>query len=162
MVAASNQIDAPYDLVLMDLQMPEMDGVAATVEIRLDTRNAQLPIAAMTANAMQDDRDRCAQAGMNGFVVKPIEPDELWYTLSHLIRPRAGLGQAPDSVFPLWSEQGSSVPLSEFAALSGEVVAEVEVPTLPILYVYPEELKETKRITAFRDFIVSKAKEWSF
>ena len=129
MVATSNEAKTPYDLVLMDLQMPEMDGLAATQEIRLDARNAQLPIAAMTANAMQDDRDRCAQAGMNGFVVKPIEPDELWYTLSHLIRPRAGLGQVPESAPVLWATQFPSPGISEFEALPGEMAAEVEVPT---------------------------------
>jgi two-component system sensor histidine kinase/response regulator len=84
----------PYDMVLMDMQMPVMDGVTATRLLR-ETRTAEvLPIVAMTANAMQEDRERCLKAGMNGFVTKPINPDELWRALLDLIKPRTGLGQA--------------------------------------------------------------------
>ena len=93
-VAASNDIERPYDIVLMDLQMPVLDGLDATAKIRRDSRNKDLPIAAMTANVMPEDRDRCKRAGMAGFIVKPVEPIELWRTLSRLIRPRDGLGQA--------------------------------------------------------------------
>uniref|UniRef100_UPI000C32EEFC response regulator n=1 Tax=Macromonas nakdongensis TaxID=1843082 RepID=UPI000C32EEFC len=63
------QADAPpFDAVLMDMQMPVLDGVAATVRLRALPAFAQLPIIAMTANAMQADRDRCRDAGMNGYV----------------------------------------------------------------------------------------------
>ncbi len=84
-----------YDLVLMDMQMPVMDGVTATQHIRQDLRNAVLPIVAMTANAMAADRQRCRDAGMNDFVTKPIEPDELWHALAQWIRPHSGLGLVP-------------------------------------------------------------------
>ena len=77
-----------YDIVLMDMQMPVMDGVAATIEIRKDSRFRDLPIVAMTANAMQQDQERCTAAGMNGHVAKPIEPDELFRTLLKWVRPR--------------------------------------------------------------------------
>ena len=93
-VVASNASDRPYDIVLMDLQMPVLDGMGATAEIRQDSRNEYLPIAAMTANAMQEDRERCKRAGMAGFIVKPVEPIDLWRTLARLIRPREGLGHA--------------------------------------------------------------------
>jgi two-component system sensor histidine kinase/response regulator len=93
-VVAAMAAQAPYDIVLMDMQMPVMDGVSATEEIRQDARHAELPIVAMTANAMQVDRDRCLAAGMNDFVTKPIDPDALWQALARWIRPRAGLGQA--------------------------------------------------------------------
>jgi two-component system sensor histidine kinase/response regulator len=87
--------DTPYDVVLMDMQMPVMDGLTATRTIRQDRQFDPMPILAMTANAMQVDRDRCTAAGMDGFVAKPIEPDALWRALAEWIRPRAGLGTRP-------------------------------------------------------------------
>ena len=69
------------DLVLMDMQMPVMDGVTATREIRKLGFDA-LPIIAMTANAMQADRDKCLEAGMNDHLAKPIDPDEMFATLA--------------------------------------------------------------------------------
>jgi two-component system sensor histidine kinase/response regulator len=77
-----------YDIVLMDMQMPVMDGVTATQEIRKDVRFKDLPVVAMTANAMQGDRDRCMAAGMNDHVAKPIEPEDLWKALLKWIKPR--------------------------------------------------------------------------
>jgi two-component system sensor histidine kinase/response regulator len=67
------------DLVLMDVQMPEMDGFEATMAIRKDELGGDrhIPIIAMTAHAMTDDRDRCLAAGMDGFVSKPIRADNL-------------------------------------------------------------------------------------
>ena len=83
----------PYDMVLMDMQMPVMDGVTAARHIRKD-HGEDLPIVAMTANAMKADRDRCMQAGMNDFVTKPINPDALWQSLLQWVKPRAGMGVA--------------------------------------------------------------------
>ena len=77
-----------WDIVLMDMQMPVMDGVTATVEIRQDARFSALPIVAMTANAMQQDKDKCLAAGMVDFLTKPIQPDELWATLGRWIKPK--------------------------------------------------------------------------
>jgi two-component system sensor histidine kinase/response regulator len=79
---------ADYDIVLMDMQMPVMDGVTATQEIRKEERFKNLPVVAMTANAMQGDRDRCMAAGMNDHVAKPIEPEDLWKALLKWIKPR--------------------------------------------------------------------------
>jgi two-component system sensor histidine kinase/response regulator len=91
-VEARSAVGLPYDIVLMDMQMPVMDGVTATRLIR-ETRNADtLPIVAMTANAMKADRDRCMAAGMNDFVTKPINPEELWLALLNWVRMRDGLG----------------------------------------------------------------------
>jgi len=78
-----------YDLVLMDMQMPVMDGISATREIRRQARFARLPIVAMTANALSGDRERCIDAGMNDYLVKPIDPDEMFKTLRRWIRPAA-------------------------------------------------------------------------
>ena len=93
-VAASTE---PYDLVLMDMQMPVMDGVTATERIRQSASAAQLPIVAMTANAMQQDRERCLAAGMQDVVTKPIDPDDLWRALRAWVKPRAadGSGRQP-------------------------------------------------------------------
>jgi CheY-like chemotaxis protein/anti-sigma regulatory factor (Ser/Thr protein kinase) len=79
---------AHYDIVLMDMQMPVMDGVTATREIRKEARFKDLPVVAMTANAMQGDRERCIAAGMNDHVAKPIEPEDLWKALLKWIKPR--------------------------------------------------------------------------
>ena len=71
-----------YSVVLMDLQMPVMDGYEATRRLRLDSRHVSLPIVAMTAHAMADERERCQVLGMNGHVSKPIDPDVLFATLA--------------------------------------------------------------------------------
>ena len=84
-----------YDVVLMDMQMPVMDGETATRQLRSNPRHAHLPIVAMTANAMEADRQRCFAAGMNDHVAKPIEPAALWAALGRWIRPRPGLGATP-------------------------------------------------------------------
>jgi signal transduction histidine kinase/DNA-binding response OmpR family regulator/HPt (histidine-containing phosphotransfer) domain-containing protein len=78
-----------YDLVLMDMQMPVMDGVTATRTIRSDARFRTLPIIAMTANAMASDREKCLEAGMNDHLGKPIDPDKLFAALLKWITPRA-------------------------------------------------------------------------
>ena len=70
-----------YQLVLMDIQMPEMDGITATRLIRSDTRFRDLPIIAMTAHAMAGDRERSLEAGMNDHITKPINPEVLYAAL---------------------------------------------------------------------------------
>ncbi len=87
-----------YDLVLMDMQMPVMGGVEATEAIRKLPGMQSLPIVAMTANAMQQDLERCRVAGMMGVVTKPIEPTELWRALRTWITPRPGMGRGAADV----------------------------------------------------------------
>ncbi len=102
-----------FDIVLMDMQMPVMDGVTATREIRKNPRMKDLPIVAMTANAMQADRDRCLAAGMNDHVAKPIEPEDLWKALLKWIKPHPATPPA--------------VP----ASVTGTAVPEVDIVQLP-------------------------------
>ncbi len=88
--AVNSVMQHHYDLVLMDIQLPEMDGFEATRHIRADDRFANLPIIAMTAHAMSGDRDKSLQAGMNDHLPKPIEPDQLFTMLSKWLSPKAG------------------------------------------------------------------------
>ncbi len=78
----------PYDGVLMDCQMPVMDGFEATRRIRRDGRFAALPILAMTANAMAGDKEKCVESGMNDHIAKPIDVAHLFVTLAQWIAPR--------------------------------------------------------------------------
>lgn len=73
---------APFDMVLMDVQMPEMDGYEATRRIRATPAFATQRVVAMTANAMDEDRQQCIDAGMDDFETKPIDPDRLFVTMA--------------------------------------------------------------------------------
>jgi two-component system sensor histidine kinase/response regulator len=82
-----------YDIVLMDMQMPVMDGIEATRIIRSEPRFNALPIIAMTANAMASDRALCLEAGMNDHIAKPIDPDQLFGVLLRWIHRADGNGR---------------------------------------------------------------------
>lgn len=90
-----------FDAVLMDLQMPEMDGLTATQMLRSDAQHANMPIIAMTANAMTGDRERCIAAGMNDHIPKPIDPAELRHTLARWLRRRK-LGDLAQTLPPIY------------------------------------------------------------
>jgi two-component system sensor histidine kinase/response regulator len=77
-----------FDLVLMDIHMPEVEGLQATREIRQDPRLQDLPIIAMTADAMHEDRERCLAAGMNGHLAKPVDPQKLRETMEPWLQPK--------------------------------------------------------------------------
>ncbi len=90
--AVQNQ---PYDLILMDMQMPEMDGLQATRAIRdLPGEMSNIPIVALTANAIQGDEQRCLDAGMNAYVSKPVEKPALFDVLERLLVKQGGELQA--------------------------------------------------------------------
>jgi two-component system, sensor histidine kinase and response regulator len=108
-----------YDLVLMDMQMPVMDGVTATRELRRNPALADLPVLAMTANALPSDRDLCLRAGMNDFLVKPIAPQQLWSALAHWLAPRAPVEPAPG---------GPQAPVSLAAVAVRPIAARAGVP----------------------------------
>ena len=97
--------EQPFDAVLMDVQMPEMDGFEATAAIRVREQRAggHIPIVAMTAHAMQGDRERCLAAGMDGYVAKPLDAKELFLALESVAAPTssaaAEAGPVPLVVF---------------------------------------------------------------
>jgi len=95
LIAIDKVLQSKYDIVLMDMQMPIMDGITATLEIRKLEQFAKLPIVAMTANGMLSDINNCLSAGMNDHLLKPVEPQDLWDKLIKWIQPREGLGDKP-------------------------------------------------------------------
>nr|CRH07382.1 putative Histidine kinase. Containing 7TMR-DISM extracellular 2, 7TM diverse intracellular signalling, HisKA, HATPase_c, Response regulator receiver domain and Hpt domain [Candidatus Magnetococcus massalia] len=87
--------DGSFDLVLMDIQMPRMDGYQATALIRQDPRFADLPIIAMTAHALFQDQERCLAVGMNDHVSKPVEPSRFYKTIARWLPLEEAGGQSP-------------------------------------------------------------------
>ncbi len=101
----------PYDLILMDVQMPVLDGLETTRLIRKEPRWATLPILAMTAHAMTGDRERCLQAGMNYYISKPIQPAHLIATITQALasHPAEPVPSAPELVERAPSDQNDLV-----------------------------------------------------
>jgi len=94
-----------YNLVLMDCQMPVMDGFSATRIIRENPRLNELPIIAMTANSSPEDREQCFACGMNEFITKPINWEQFFQTLTHWVKPTSGNFPAKD-----WHELANQLP----------------------------------------------------
>jgi two-component system sensor histidine kinase/response regulator len=112
-VAVRKVKEAAYDIVLMDMQMPVMDGITATREIRKLPQFGELPIVAMTANAMEGDRELCLEAGMNDHVAKPVEPDDLWKALLKWVKVKAR------------HAVGETVPTATRPATDSEIPADI-------------------------------------
>jgi CheY-like chemotaxis protein len=131
-----------FDVILMDMQMPEMDGLEATKRIRqLGALGRAVPIIAMTANAMQEDRRRCLEAGMNDFVAKPIDSGELLRKIA--AHCRAEIDEAT------MRAASQSVVAAEPASLSHEQTDALEslLSSLePVAEFVPETEPERKRV----------------
>jgi len=100
---------ARYDVILMDVQMPDEDGLAATRAIRGLPAHAATPIIAFTANALAEERAACIAAGMNDHVAKPVEPEALFATLSRWLAPAAA-ARAGDAGVPPAAAGPAGVP----------------------------------------------------
>ena len=100
-----------FDVVLMDLQMPEMDGYQATARLRSDSRLAALPIIAMTAHATVEERQRCFAAGMNDHVAKPIDPAALFEAVGRFYKP--------SEVAPARDQASSAAPQEALPPIAG-------------------------------------------
>ncbi|MFT5366962.1 MAG: two-component system sensor histidine kinase/response regulator [Candidatus Latescibacterota bacterium] len=133
-IALQKVQEKKYDVVLMDMQMPEMDGETATREIRKLDGFQDLPILAMTANAMEGDREKCKQAGMNDHIAKPIDPDNMFRKLLHWIPPRR-------------DEQQVEVK-SEPVATAQQTTAKPEADVDPLLSVEGLDIKSGLRNVA--------------
>jgi signal transduction histidine kinase/DNA-binding response OmpR family regulator/HPt (histidine-containing phosphotransfer) domain-containing protein/HAMP domain-containing protein len=111
----------PFEVVLMDLQMPIMDGYQAAVKLRSDERFATLPIIAMTAHATIEERQRCLAAGMNEHIAKPIDPEHLIETVGRFYGPHL-ITPSPATMTPNGGAkrcEGESSQPDEFQAISG-------------------------------------------
>ncbi|OGS80410.1 MAG: hypothetical protein A2061_04815 [Gallionellales bacterium GWA2_59_43] len=104
-----------FDCVLMDVQMPEMDGIAATRAIRADPALAELPVIAVTAHASKENRRRCLDAGMNDFIGKPFTPASLYARLAYWLPPH----HTPDAARPLQLSI-EAIPQDDQAYRSGD------------------------------------------
>ncbi len=135
-----------YDIVLMDMQMPVMDGVTATREIRKNESFRDLPIIAMTANVMEADIDKCREAGMWDHVGKPIDPDELFNKLLKWVKPR-GTVEVQETVF---------VPLKEAAREKTRVSGQDDLPDIPGL----DTSLGLKRVVGKKDFYLTMLRKY--
>jgi CheY-like chemotaxis protein/HPt (histidine-containing phosphotransfer) domain-containing protein len=124
----------PYDLVLMDCQMPEMDGYAATAEIRRREGDSKhTPVVAMTANALEGDRERCMAAGMDDYVSKPVRPEELAAVLERFLSDASRVAQDAPGVL---KDTRPPVDLERLHAVMGDDPEEV----CAIIGVYLEQM----------------------
>ena len=111
-IALAKVQQQPYDLVLMDVQMPVMDGLRATAAIRALPGLKRLPIIATTANAFAEDRAQCLAAGMDDYLSKPVEPQALRRCLARWLAQGAAdaAGAPPPAAPPLWQAQLTALP----------------------------------------------------
>jgi len=130
--------EANFDLILMDMQMPHLDGPSATKRIRATEKGSQIPIIAMTANAMKEDRERCLNAGMTDYISKPFEPKRLLEAVAHWISDAKTSGNAGTDVAALadtlpiidtdtLTMLRSFLPQAKFKNLLGRYLADAEV-----------------------------------
>ncbi|PKO34353.1 MAG: hypothetical protein CVU34_08070 [Betaproteobacteria bacterium HGW-Betaproteobacteria-7] len=137
-----------FDLIVMDIQMPGLDGLDTTRHIRSLPGGADIPIIALTANAYSEDRRRCLEAGMNDFLAKPVEPDALYAVLGKYLNGEPTSGPEVESPPPT-SAAPDRPALSELAELlrtgdvdAGQLFSRLR---LPLQATWPEQYDELRR-----------------
>jgi CheY-like chemotaxis protein len=136
-----------FDLVLMDVEMPEMNGIQATAAIREREQQlglARIPIVAMTAHALAGDRERCLQAGMDGYLTKPIQAKQLYETVEMAVRQPTVLSRRNDGTVVL---DDAGILLG----FEGDVSLMKQAAVLALETV-PDQLTQAKRASQARDF----------
>jgi CheY-like chemotaxis protein len=118
-VLTEGEQPVPFDVVFMDLQMPEMDGITATRLLRRDPRLKQIPIIAMTAHALVEERQRCIDAGMTDHVSKPIDPDALFSILLKWAKPNSPSEPPAESASqPVSTKTGGESTMPQIAGVN--------------------------------------------
>ena len=117
---ALERVHSGIDLVFMDIQMPEMDGYEATRRLRQQEGLSDLPIIAMTAGVFKEDRQRCFEAGMNGFVMKPVTPESILEVLKKWVDPEKVISGPPEPT------QTRPSPAPEVLEIPGADMVQVE------------------------------------
>jgi two-component system sensor histidine kinase/response regulator len=149
--------ERPYDLVLMDCQMPEMDGFEATRQLRdpaTAVRDAAIPVIALTANAMQGDRERCLDAGMNDYLTKPIAPQALADALMRWLPGKVGAGETAPAPAPenhLKALDGAVFDAESMLSRFGGDMEIAEIAVSGTLESVPDELAGLRRAATAGD-----------
>ncbi|MCG8613158.1 MAG: response regulator, partial [Pseudomonadales bacterium] len=125
---AFDSLPLPWDMVLMDVQMPEMDGLQATQKIREVLNGSKLPILAMTALAVSGDADRCFEAGMDDYITKPIDVDRFFATLGRWLEIDLGIAHKKERKAPLIELQGES----NLTSRHQNTALEIQATDLPV------------------------------
>ena len=151
-VAANNR----FDLVLMDVQMPVMDGLETTRKIRANREWADLPIIAMTAHAMSGDKERCIDAGMNGYVSKPVQPVSLVATIERFLNHEPEEDLVEDATVPDATGAEEDPQLLDRKQAARELDHDPElVATMIALFLQlaPERMEKLNAAANHRDYI---------
>ncbi len=144
-----------FDGVLMDLQMPVMDGLTATREIRKNPKFAQLPIIAMTANVMTRDREHCVAAGMNDYIAKPFDPNQMLAVLAKWISPAR-----PDINGVYTAGNGIMATLPELPGVQVEVGVRRLGGNVGMYYIILKKFRESQQYTLAGIRAELKEKDW--
>lgn len=138
--------ESSFDVVLMDIQMPEMNGIEAVKEIRKDPRFTELPIIAMTAHAMAEDREKSLTAGMNDHITKPIDPEQLFSVLLKWIKP---------------IETVESTHIPDQSERKKDIMKDIIFPDMPGIDIKAGLKTTSNNLRLYRDMLVKFYKNYS-